>query len=252
MTSLHSVSNTLNPVLRSLPFEEAVYAEVSFKPDEMSLLVAHQFFDACHDEVITCPNLQDHLEERGIGGTEIRELCIGFSSRTFSQRIPHKDSPDGARYRHIKKELGLMNALGRETARGCFTYPLYTPNGTLNGVYLERKQCPGSVAPERVIIWDKNSSAIFNYRALPYSDEVIVTSSPSKAARLRTQGYCNVIAIVSEQYTLEELIRLFRQLRVSKIYIYSELSKMDKSFRQQVRKALKATKTPHEDFAYGV
>lgn len=252
MTSLNSVSQAINPSLLALPFEEEVYSQVNPKLDEMSLLVALQYFDACHDEVITCPKLQAHLEDRGIGGSAIRDFGIGFSSRKFSERVPHKDSPDGAHYRHMMKSSGLMNALGREVARGCFIYPLHTPNGTLNGAYIERKQCPSNIAPDKFLVFDKDKPAIANYRALAYSDEVIVTSSASKAARMRTQGYSNVIAIVSEYYTLEELVVLFRQLHSTKVYIHCCFSKRGKLFRQQIKKALKATKTAYEDFNYGV
>lgn len=245
MTPLNVIAESINPDLHSLPFIEAEYSAAISKPSEVSLLSAQQYFDSCNDELITNSKHHDFLEEKGINGQAIRELFIGFAARVLHKQIPHKDSAEGVYYRHTLKELALLTPLGREVARGSFTYPLYTPSGSLNGAFIDRKQCPKSKEPTKRIVWDKDKPAIFNYRALGYFDKVIVTSYPPEAARLWSMGYRNVIAIVSEDCSLEELIRLFKQLRLAKVILHCSA---DKFFGQKVRRALKATHILCEDF----
>ncbi len=163
-----------------------------------------------------------YLEGRGITGKTIfADYKVGFSSGTLLNVLPS----DGETVTQLK-ELGILNAQGKEHFYGCITFPLYDAAGQPAGIYGRRVM--GSGADHLYLPGPRRG--IFNRQAVKINKKntkdakdirtpIILTESVLDSLTLIQNDIFNTIPCYGTNGLTDDHITLFRQHTPEQIYI---------------------------------
>jgi len=151
------------------------------------------------------PEGQEYLERRGLtDAAMLAAFQVGYADGTLRETLTSDLTA-------ALKELGILNARGRELLAGCVVFPLSLPDAGVVGLYgrhVTRDQHLYLPGPRR---------GVFHWQALKGSEEVLLAESVIDALTLYQAGFRNVVAIYGTQgFTAdhEDLLQRFRVKRV--------------------------------------
>jgi DNA primase catalytic core len=150
---------------------------------------------------------QDYLRSRGLddAGT-LSAFEVGYVDGSLVSTFDAEGD-----VAQVLREIGLVNARGREHFLGCVVFPLALPDAGVVGFYgrhVKRDQHLYLPGPRR---------GVFHWQAMKGSEEVILTESVLDALTLFAAGLRNVSCVYGTQgFTPdhEELLQRFRVKRV--------------------------------------
>lgn len=169
--------------------------------------------DFYHTAFAEDPRAMEYLHDRGITDKAIfSDYKVGFANGTLLNVLPD----DGETVRQLK-ELGILNAKGKEHFYGCATFPLYDAHNNPVGMYGRRVWGMGETAFHLYLPGERKG--IFNRQGAKSSSVVHLTESILDSLSLINNGTRNTIPCYGTNGLTDEIIQHLKQNQISRVYI---------------------------------
>lgn len=180
-------------------------------PDHIKLF--NRVIEFYHEAFTEDDRARRYLQGRGITENSLfSDYCIGFANGTLLNVLP-----DDAKITGQLKEIGILNANGREHFYGCATFPLYDPDGNPAGMYGRR--IDGMAKGADHLYLPGSREGLFNRQAAKAHKEIILTESVLDSLTLINFGLKNTIPCYGTNGLNESHIRLLQQNETEAVYI---------------------------------
>ncbi|MBI3927746.1 MAG: hypothetical protein HY319_19555 [Armatimonadetes bacterium] len=171
------------------------------------------------------PQGQEYLTSRGLGSREIVEafkvgLCDGSLRSTLPESGPLSEA---------LRQLGVLNAQGKEHFLGCLVVPLEHPDHGVVGLYGRRIEGDGS---ERHMLLPGELRGVLNWQALQSSPRVVLVEGPLDALSMWVAGVKEVTCLCGTGQLPRDLKALLTRYAVRK---WSSVSMARRRLRRRPR-----------------
>ena len=187
-------------------------------------LVAHsqvlkRTVDYYHETLKNTPDALKYLSKRGLNHSElISTFKIGFSDRSLGLRLPYKNRVEGQKIRKELQEVGLFRKSGHEHFRGCITFPIFKNKDVIGEVYGRKINDGIRQGTAYHLYLPGEHVGVFNREALAQK-EVILCESVIDALSFWVHGFRNVTCSFGIEGFSEELLSVFINQGVKRVYI---------------------------------
>lgn len=152
---------------------------------------------------------QDYLKSRGLNDPEMFSAFeVGYVDGSLRKTF----DLDGKTAQALK-EVGILNARGREHFLGCVVFPLTLPDIGTVGFYGRH------VTRDRHLYLPGPRSGVFHRQAFQAGEEVILTESVIDALTLYQSGFRNVSCVYGTQGFVSDHEELLRRTRVRRVLL---------------------------------
>ncbi len=201
------------------PPKKAKKKPVKKKNDEPSLTPAHykllkRVVDFYHTAFTEDPRAMEYLHDRGITDKVIfADYQIGFANGTLLNVLPD----DGETVTQLK-ELGILNAKGKEHFYGCATFPLFDANNNPVGIYGRKLHEFENNSPRHLYLPGERRG-IFNRQGAATGPVVHLTESILDSLSLINGGTRNTIPCYGTNGLTPEIIQHLKLNGISTVYL---------------------------------
>jgi DNA primase len=154
---------------------------------------------------------KDYLNKRGITeNTIFKNYKIGFANGTLLKVLP-----DDKKIIKQLKEIGILNARGKELFYQCVTFPIFDPKDNPCDMYGRRID---SKSASHLYIPGVRKK-VFNWQAVKIHKEIILTESIIDSLTLINAGIKNTIPCYGVNGFIDDHLELFKQHQPEQIFI---------------------------------
>ncbi len=154
---------------------------------------------------------REYLANRGITDNAIfSDYKVGLANGTLLNVLP-----DNGETMDQLKELGILNAKGKEHFYNCVTFPLYNQAGDPVGMYGRRIEGGGAAH----LYLPGERKGMFNRQAVKAHREIILTESIIDSLTLINAGIRNTIPCYGTNGLTDEILHLLTQGEIQKVHL---------------------------------
>ena len=166
-----------------------------------------------HEAFAEDDRARQYLKSRGITDKALpSDYRIGFANGTLLNVLPNDAKITGQ-----LKDLGILNAKGKEHFYGCAVFPLYDFDGNPAGMYGRR--IDGMTKGADHLYLPGSREGLFNRQAAKAHKEIIFTESVLDSLTLINFGFKNTIPCYGTNGLTASHIKWFTQTQVETVYI---------------------------------
>ena len=166
-----------------------------------------------HEAFAEDDRARQYLQGRGITDKALfSDYRIGFANGTLLNVLP-----DDGKITGQLKEMGILNADGKEHFYGCAVFPLFDPDGNPAGMYGRR--IDGMAKGAAHLYLPGSRECLFNHQAAKAHKEIILTESVLDSLTLINHGFKNNIPCYGTNGLTSAHITLLTHTQVETVYI---------------------------------
>ena len=196
-------------------------APVASEADDATLL--KQVIDYYHQSLKTSPEALAYLESRGmtgqVGAEAIDTFQLGFANRTLGLRLPDKNRKAGADIRTRLEVIGIYRESGHEHFNGSLIIPIQNEHGITTEVYGRKITDNLRKGTPQHLYLPGPHRGVFNVRALPVSEEIILCEALIDALTFWCAGYRNVTSSYGIDGLTDDHLAAFQQHGTKRVLI---------------------------------
>ncbi len=201
-----SGDNTVKPAVK-----KKTSLKIKLTPGHIKLF--NRVIEFYHSAFAEDDRARQYLNIRGITDKPLfSDYRIGFSNGTLLNVLPDDDT-----ITKQLKEIGVLNAKGKEHFYGCATFPLYDIDGNPLGMYGRR--IDGMAKGADHLYLPGGREGLFNRQAAKTHKEIILTESVLDSLTLINHGIKNTIPCYGTNGLTASHINLLSQNKVETVYI---------------------------------
>ncbi len=187
-----------------------------------------------HEALLENQTGRDYLASRGIkDGDYLKRFKIGHANGRLREILPR--DPDHEFIRGLK-EVGILNAKGKEHFNGCVVFPIFDDNGAVVGMY-GRRVSALAFGPDHLYLPGPRQG-VWNGAAVKAYKEIILAESIIDAASFHALGYPNAVALYGVNGLTETHLALFREHRTQRVILCLDNDKAGDEARARVKEKI--------------